>query len=538
MTLMDELRAHVAALGGQQTSREKRKALEADLLRQVMSMQQKALMSAKEHASGVAYTKPLLTDWRPTKALASLSKTEADVLRAQHKVEVEGESIPVPCPRFADMRLPPAVMDMLKAKGILRPTPIQVQGLPVALSGRDLIGVAFTGSGKTLVFTLPLMILALQEELRMPLAGGEGPFGILLAPARDLASQTHSICEEIAGAMASAGLPRLRCMLSIGGMSVRDQIEPLSRSGVHVVVATPGRLLDHLQKGRMNLSLCRYVCLDEGDRMLDAARGFEEELKQIFSFFDHQRQTLIFSATMPRKVREFAMGALVEPVTVNSGRAGAASMDVIQEVEHVRDEAKMIYLLECLQKTAPPVMIFSKRSREVDDITQYLLLKGVEATSVHGGKDQADRNLALQQFRDGSKDVLVATDVAAKGLDFPSVQHVINFDMPESVENYVHRIGRTGRGGKTGVATTFINKGVPESVLLDLKHLLRAAKQRIPPALLALDDPHDAQEKDEDGNLAECVYCQGFGHSILSCEKLQRDMKVFDSKFRDGLRDD
>jgi len=272
--------------------------------------------------------------------------------------------------------------------------------------------------------------------------------------------------------------------------------------------------------------------------MLDSAKGFESELKDIFSYFDHQRQTVIFSATMPQKVREFAMGALVSPVTVNSGRAGAASMDVVQEAEYVPDEAKLLYLLECLQKTEPPVIVFSKRSKEVDDITQYLLLKGVDATSVHGGKSQPERHEAMRQFRAGEKDVLVATDVAAKGLDFANVQHVINFDMPEAIENYVHRIGRTGRGGKTGIATSFFNKSVPESVLLDLKHLLKAAKQRVPPALLALDDPRDAMEMDEDGTLVECVYCQGFGHTIMSCDKLQRDMKTFGSKFRDGLRDD
>jgi len=241
---------------------------------------------------------------------------------------------------------------------------------------------------------------------------------------------------------------------------------------------------------------------------------------------------------MPRKVREFAMGALVDPVTVNSGRAGAASMDAIQEVEYVQDEAKMLYLLECLQKTAPPVVVFSRKTQEVDDITQYLLLKGVEATSIHGGKDKDERRGAMDDFRAGSKDVLVATDIAAKGLDFPGVQHVINFDMPESIENYVHRIGRTGRGGKTGIATTFINKLVPEGLLLDLKHLLRTAKQRVPPVLLALDDPNEANATDEDGNLLECVYCQGFGHSILSCDKLQRDMRTFSGRHRDGLKDE
>jgi ATP-dependent RNA helicase DDX41 len=168
--------------------------------------------------------------------------------------------------------------------------------------------------------------------------------------------------------------------------------------------------------------------------------GFDEEVGDIFNFFVRQKQTLLFSATFPRKFQDFARQTLVQPIVVNVGRAGAANLDVIQEVEYVKQDAKIVYLLHCLQKTAPPVCIFSARQREVDDIHEYLLLKGVEAVSIHGGKEQSERNEAIELFKQGKKDVLIATDVAAKGLDFPNIQHVINFDMPTEIENYVHRV--------------------------------------------------------------------------------------------------
>nr|XP_014431610.1 probable ATP-dependent RNA helicase DDX41 [Pelodiscus sinensis] len=225
-------------------------------------------------------------------------------------------------------------------------------------------------------------------------------------------------------------------------------------SGVHMMVATPGRLMDLLQKKMVSLDICRYLALDEADRMIDM--GFEGDIRTIFSYFKGQRQTLLFSATMPKKIQNFAKSALVKPITINVGRAGAASLDVIQEVEYVKEEAKMVYLLECLQKTP------AAGAADVDAIHEYLLLKGVEAVAIHGGKDQEERTKAIEAFREGKKDVLVATDVASKGLDFPAIQHVINYDMPEEIENYVHRIGRTGRSGNTGVATTFINKACGE----------------------------------------------------------------------------
>ena len=311
-------------------------------------------------------------------------------------------------------------------------------------------------------------------------------------------------------------------------------------SGVHIIVATPGRLIDMLDKKIVNLNVCRYLCFDEADRMIDM--GFEDEVRNIISYFRNQRQTLLFSATMPKKIQNFAKSALVKPVTVNVGRAGAASVNIVQEVEYVKPESRIPHLLQSLQKTPPPVLIFAEKKQDVDAIHEYLLQKGVEAVSIHGGKEQEERTWAIDKFKSGEKDVLVATDVASKGLDFPDIQHVINFDMPEDIENYVHRIGRTGRRGQTGYSTTYINRSIEEAILLDLKHLLIEAKQKVPDFLQNLGGEFPMEAGGGEFGLIRCLillqlgsfkrllafseeqgcsYCGGLGHRITNCPKLE-----------------
>ncbi|XP_021070977.1 probable ATP-dependent RNA helicase DDX41 [Mus pahari] len=476
----------------------------------------RALMSVKEMAKGITYDDPIKTSWTPPRYVLSMSEERHERVRKKYHILVEGDGIPPPIKSFKEMKFPAAILRGLKKKGILHPTPIQIQGIPTILSGRDMIGIAFTGSGKTLVFTLPVIMFCLEQEKRLPFSKREGPYGLIICPSRELARQTHGILEYYCRLLQEDSSPLLRCALCIGGMSVKEQMETI-RHGVHMMVATPGRLMDLLQKKMVSLDICRYLALDEADRMIDM--GFEGDIRTIFSYFKGQRQTLLFSATMPKKIQNFAKSALVKPVTINVGRAGAASLDVIQEVEYVKEEAKMVYLLECLQKTPPPVLIFAEKKADVDAIHEYLLLKGVEAVAIHGGKDQEERTKAIEAFREGKKDVLVATDVASKGLDFPAIQHVINYDMPEEIENYVHRIGRTGRSGNTGIATTFINKACDESVLMDLKALLLEAKQKVPPVLQVL---HCGDESMLDiGGERGCAFCGGLGHRITDCPKLE-----------------
>ncbi|KAL1821093.1 DEAD-box ATP-dependent RNA helicase 35 isoform X1 [Daucus carota subsp. sativus] len=493
----------------------------------------KTLMSVRELAKGITYSEPLPTGWKPPLPIRKMSRKACEGIRKQWHIIVDGEDTPPPIKNFKDMRFPEPILKKLAQKGIVQPTPIQVQGLPVILSGRDMIGIAFTGSGKTLVFVLPIIMMAVQEELMMPIAPGEGPFGLIVCPSRELARQTYDVVEEFLTSMREYNYPEIRPLLCIGGIDMRSQLDVVKK-GVHIVVATPGRLKDMLAKKKMNLDNCRYLTLDEADRLVDL--GFEDDIREVFDHFKAQRQTLLFSATMPTKIQNFARSALVKPVTVNVGRAGAANLDVIQEVEYVKQEAKIVYLLECLQKTPPPVLIFCENKADVDDIHEYLLLKGVEAVSIHGGKDQEEREYAISSFKACKKDVLVATDVASKGLDFPDIQHVINYDMPAEIENYVHRIGRTGRCGKTGIATTFINKNQSETTLLDLKHLLQEAKQRIPPVLAELSDPmEEAKQAEAVANASGekgCGYCGGLGHRIRDCPKLehQKSMQIAGSR--------
>uniref|UniRef100_A0AAA9S1U0 RNA helicase n=1 Tax=Bos taurus TaxID=9913 RepID=A0AAA9S1U0_BOVIN len=432
----------------------------------------RALMSVKEMAKGITYDDPIKTSWTPPRYVLSMSEERHERVRKKYHILVEGDGIPPPIKSFKEMKFPAAILRGLKKKGIHHPTPIQIQGIPTILSGRDMIGIAFTGSGKTLVFTLPVIMFCLEQEKRLPFSKREGPYGLIICPSRELARQTHGILEYYCRLLQEDSSPLLRCALCIGGMSVKEQMETI-RHGVHMMVATPGRLMDLLQKKMVSLDICRYLALDEADRMIDM--GFEGDIRTIFSYFKGQRQTLLFSATMPKKIQNFAKSALV--------------------------------------------LIFAEKKADVDAIHEYLLLKGVEAVAIHGGKDQEERTKAIEAFREGKKDVLVATDVASKGLDFPAIQHVINYDMPEEIENYVHRIGRTGRSGNTGIATTFINKACDESVLMDLKALLLEAKQKVPPVLQVL---HCGDESMlEIGGERGCAFCGGLGHRITDCPKLE-----------------
>jgi ATP-dependent RNA helicase DDX41 len=265
----------------------------------------------------------------------------------------------------------------------------------------------------------------------------------------------------------------------------------------------------------------KYICLDEADRLLDI--GFEDDVRQVYGYLSptQPRQNVLFSATLPAKVQYFAKECLARPILVNVGRAGAANLNVVQEVEFVKPEDRLKKILEALQKTPPPVLIFCENKSDVDEIHEFLLIKGIDACAIHGGKEQQERELAVKQFRKGEKDVLVATDVVGKGLDFPDIKHVINFEMPKEIETYVHHIGRTGRGSKTGLATTFIHKlHQNESVLLDLKHLLLEAKQNVPPILMQLHNPLEDELGVEHGG---CKYCSGLGHRTINCPKLERD---------------
>jgi len=499
------------------TEGEKAEEADAEILAAIKS--RRKLASDMELAKGIQYTDSLNTTWRPPRYIRERSEEQHQRLREKFHILVDGEDIPPPIEQFSDMKIPEPILKFLKSNRIVTPTPIQLQGIPTAFAGRDIIGIAFTGSGKTLAFCLPLIMMALEEEMKLPFIRGEGPVGIILCPSRELATQTYENLLIWCSALAKEGeYPQLNTLLCIGGISMNEQSHVMNK-GLHIVVATPGRLIDMLEKKRFSFNNCKYLCMDEADRMIDL--GFEDDVRNIMSFFKRQRQTLLFSATMPRKIQDFAQQSLIRPILVNVGRAGAANLDVLQVIEYVKQEAKMVYLLECLQKTPPPVIIFSENKNEVDDIQEYLLLKGVEAVAIHGSKTQEERQYAIKSFKAAAKDVMVASGVASKGLDFNDIQHVIIFSMPKEIEDYVHQIGRTGRSGKTGIATTFVNMNTPEQTLLDLKYLLMEAGQKVPPFLLSVEDPRAAQG----GSLKGCPVCGGLGHGISNCPKLEDTLR-------------
>ena len=504
---------------GHEETKEEKQQHEEQLLLSHLSTSHQPLLGIKEAATGgkKGEDEDIVTGWRPLKRYRSLTADECEARRKKHGILVDGADMPPPVGSFADMRFPRPILEALKAKGISSPTPIQVQGLPAILAGRDMIGIAFTGSGKTLVFALPLIMRALQFEMALPLTRGEGPVGLIVCPSRELARQTYEVITHFTTHLHQSGhYPQLNTLFCIGGIQLGEQLQAMKGGVIHMVVATPGRLLDMLQKKKLTLANCQYLALDEADRLIDL--GFEDDVRTLFDFFTHRRQTVLFSATMPKKIQEFALSALIRPLIVNVGRAGAANLDVIQEVEYVKKENRLVYLLEALQKTAPPVLIFASNQSDVDEIHEYLLLKGVEAAAIHGGKGQDERLRAVDLFKTRQKDVLVATDVASKGLDFADVQHVINYNMPNEIEDYVHRIGRTGRRGRTGVATTFINRECNETILMDLKHLLTEAKQKVPPVLASMEDTR--AKAGGVGVGTACEYCAGLGHSVLDCPKL------------------
>ena len=341
-SLLDERVEMLAAGGTVVLSKEEEAAAEESNILSAIDTGFKPLMSVSELAKGVTYEESMTTRWRPPPQVRDLDEEAHQETRDKWHILVEGDEIPPPIKSFRDMRFPEPVLEALKAKGIRKPTPIQIQGIPAVLSGRDLIGIAFTGSGKTLVFTLPMVMVALEEERRLPVTRGEGPFGLILCPSRELATQTFEIAHHFCTHLAASGYANLRAICTIGG--VKLEMEEI-RQGIHMVVATPGRLNDMLTKKRFTLELCKYLCLDEADRLI-GDQAFEEEVRNTMSHFTSQRQTLLFSATMPNKIQSFAKSALVRPVIVNVGRAGAANLDVIQEVEYVKQEAKMVYLLE------------------------------------------------------------------------------------------------------------------------------------------------------------------------------------------------
>ena len=366
---------------------------------------------------------------------------------------------------FENLGLAPALLKNLDALGLVKPTPIQAQGIPHIVKGRDLLGLAQTGTGKTAAFGLPM--------LTQILAYGKRPApktvrALILAPTRELATQIHDNLTAFA-----AGSP-VRIFRVVGGASINVQAERLAK-GTDVLIATPGRLLDLLDRRALTLAETKYLVLDEADQMLDI--GFIHSLRKIAKLIPAERQTLLFSATMPKLMEELAASYLTDPVRVQVAAPGKAAEKIDQGVHFVSQGDKATLLAEYLSRHPGELAVVFNRTKHGSDKLAKLLDKwGFSVTAIHGNKSQGQRERALAAFRASEVEVLVATDVAARGLDIPLVAHVYNYDLPNVPENYVHRIGRTARAGRDGRAVAFC----APLEMGDLRAIEKAMKAQIP----------------------------------------------------------
>ncbi|XP_005191965.1 probable ATP-dependent RNA helicase DDX23 [Musca domestica] len=438
--------------------------------------------------------------------------TERDwrIFREDYNITIKGGKIPNPIRSWKESGFPKELLEIIDSVGYKEPTPIQRQAIPIGLQNRDIIGVAETGSGKTLAFLIPLLawIQSLPKIERLEDAD-QGPYAIIMAPTRELAQQIE---EETVKFGQPLGI---RTVVVVGGLSREEQGFRL-RMGCEIVIATPGRLIDVLENRYLVLNQCTYIVLDEADRMIDM--GFEPDVQKILEYMPvtnlkpdteeaedacklmenfyskkKYRQTVMFTATMPPAVERLARSYLRRPATVYIGSVGKPTERTEQIVYMMGENDKRKKLIEILKRGVdPPVIIFVNQKKGADVLAKGLEKLGYNACTLHGGKGQEQREYALASLKGGSKDILVATDVAGRGIDIKDVSLVINYDMAKTIEDYTHRIGRTGRAGKNGVAISFVTKD-DSALFYDLKQVVMASPVSVcPPELM---NHPDAQHK-------------------------------------------
>ncbi|KAF9485530.1 DEAD-domain-containing protein [Pholiota conissans] len=400
-------------------------------------------------------------------------------------VEATGAGVPEPVLSFTSPPLDPVLLENIGYAMYTTPTPVQKYSIPIVAAGRDLMACAQTGSGKTGGFLFPILSASFAQGPRAPPeAPGYGrsrkayPTALILAPTRELVSQIHEEARKF------AYRSWVRPAVVYGGADINQQLRLIER-GCDLLSATPGRLVDLIERGRISLANIKYLVLDEADRMLDM--GFEPQIRRIVQGEDmpgtSERQTLMFSATFPRDIQMLAKDFLKDYVFLSVGRVGSTSENITQKIEYVEDNDKRSVLLDILasqnKEDLGLTLVFVETKRMADMLSDFLMGNSLPATSIHGDRTQREREMALQTFRTGRTPIMVATAVAARGLDIPNVTHVVNYDLPSDIDDYVHRIGRTGRAGNTGVSTAFFNRG-NKNIVKDLVELLREANQEIP----------------------------------------------------------
>lgn len=400
-------------------------------------------------------------------------------------VEVSGENAPKPIEQFTSPPMDSLLLDNIKLSMFTKPTPVQKYSVPIVGAGRDLMACAQTGSGKTGGFLFPVLTSLFQNGPSDPPKSNNvfasrqaAPVALVLAPTRELAIQNYDEAKKF------SYRSWVRPCVVYGGSDIGRQFDDLSR-GCDLLVATPGRLNDMLSRARITLQNIRFLVLDEADRMLDM--GFEPQIRNIVEGCDmpdaQHRQTLMFSATFPKEIQVMARDFLNNYIFLSVGKVGSTSENITQRIMYVEDEDKKSSLLDILSSSEDTLkgltLIFVETKRMADILSEFLITQSFPATSIHGDRTQGERERALQMFKSGRAPILVATAVAARGLDIPNVTHVINYDLPNDIDDYVHRIGRTGRAGNVGLATAFFNRG-NRNVAKELIQLLTDSKQEIP----------------------------------------------------------
>ena len=411
--------------------------------------------------------------------LSEMSEGElADLRMELDGIKVRGIDAPKPVTKWAQCGLGVQTLDVIHKLGFDKPTAIQAQALPAIMSGRDVIGVAKTGSGKTVAFLLP-MFRHIKDQ--RPLDPLEGPIGLVLTPTRELATQIFRECKPYLKAL------NIRAVCAYGGAPIKDQIADLKR-GAEIIVCTPGRMIDLLaaNSGRVtNLKRVTYIVMDEADRMFDM--GFEPQVMKIIANIRPQRQAVLFSATFPRNMEALARKVLTKPVEIIVGGRSVVAPEISQIVEIRSEKSKFFRLLELLGELYDNdedarTLIFVERQESADNLLRDLMRKGYPCMSIHGGKDQIDRDSAIDDFKSGAVPIMIATSVAARGLDVKQLKLVVNYDVPNHLEDYVHRAGRTGRAGNKGTAVTFITED-QERYAIDIAKALKQSEQEVPEPL-------------------------------------------------------
>lgn len=393
------------------------------------------------------------------------------------EVKVSGENAPKPINTFEEANLRVLLLENVKKSGYLKPTPVQKYALPIVMAGRDLMASAQTGSGKTAGFLLPILNKLLSDQQDLVTDGEHTePHAVIVSPTRELTVQIFNEARKFSHGSI------LKVCVAYGGAAVRYQADKV-RAGCHVLVATPGRLMDFVERGRITFSSVRFVVLDEADRMLDM--GFLPVMEKMMNHPTMvpkgERQTLMYSATFPEEVQGLARKFLQDYIFLAVGPVGGANSDVVQSILEVEKNKKRETLMDVLsQGELDKTLVFVETKRNADFLAAFLSGKNLPTTSIHGDREQKEREEALRDFKSGSMKILVATAVAARGLDIKGVAHVINYDMPKSIDEFVHRIGRTGRVGNTGRATSFYESSSDSAIAGDLAKVLKDAGQVVP----------------------------------------------------------